>query len=104
MLSNCQKVNIKMVFGVIIWGQTPLTFMILIYSTTELFVTVSVKTHIVCTSMHIEKIRNLEIICEITHATGKYLQESMGPAISEGSFKSAKTIYVPSYSPGYGEF
>jgi len=35
----------------------------------------------------------LKTICEITHATGKYLQGLMGPAISEGSFKSTKTIY-----------
>ena len=27
------------------------------------------------------------------HATGKYLQRLMGPAISDGSFKSTKTIY-----------
>ena len=27
------------------------------------------------------------------HATGKYLQGFMGPAISEGSFKSTKTIH-----------
>jgi len=43
--------------------------------------------------MHIEKKRNLKIICEITHATGKYLQGLMGPAISKGSLKSTKTIY-----------
>jgi len=47
---------------------------------------------------------NLKIICEITHAAGKYLWGLMEPAISEGSFKSTKTIFVPSYSPGYGEF
>ena len=41
--------------------------------------------------------QNLKIICEIMHATGKYLQGLMGPAISEGS-------YIPSYLPGYGEF
>ena len=38
------------------------------------------------------------------HATGKYLQGLMGPAISEGSFKSTKTIIIPSKLPGYGEF
>jgi len=27
------------------------------------------------------------------HATGKYLKGSMGPAISKGSFKSAKIVY-----------
>ena len=44
--------------------------------------------------MYIEKKKqNLKIICEITHATGKKLQGLMGPAISEGSFKSTKTIY-----------
>ena len=57
------------------------------------YVTLSAKTCIVCTSMHIEKKRNIlkkkEIICKITHATGGL----MGPAISEGSFKSTKTIY-----------
>jgi len=37
------------------------------------------------------------------NATGKYSQGLMGPAISEGSFKLEK-IYIPSYSPGYGEF
>jgi len=58
-----------------------------------------VKTRIVRTSMYIEKnetekkTRNLKIICEITHATEKYLQGLMGPAISEGSFKSTKTMY-----------
>ena len=31
--------------------------------------------------------QNLKIICEITHATGKYLQGLMGPAISKASFK-----------------
>ena len=36
------------------------------------------------------------------HATGKYLQGLMRPAISKGSFKSTK-IYIPSYSTGYGE-
>ena len=44
-----------------------------------------------------------KIICEITHATGIYLQGLMGPAISKGSFKSTKK-YIPSYSSGYGEF
>jgi len=38
----------------------------------------------------LEKKLNLKIICEITHAAGKYL---LGQAISEGSFKSTKTIY-----------
>ena len=57
-------------------------------------VTLSAKTRIDHTSMHIEKNRNLiKIICEITHATGKYLQGLMGPAISEGSSKSTKTIH-----------
>jgi len=37
--------------------------------------------------MHIENKRNLKVICEITHATGKFLQGLMGPVISEGSFK-----------------
>ena len=65
--------------------------------------TISAKTRIVHTSMYIggKKKQNLEIICEITHATGKHLQGLMGLAISEGSFKSTKTIYQ-SYSPGYG--
>ena len=45
------------------------------------YVTIPVKTRIVRTSMH------------ITHATGKYLQGIMGPAISQGSFKSTKAIY-----------
>ena len=36
---------------------------------------------------------DLKIICEITHATGKYLQGLMGPAISERSFKSTKNIH-----------
>jgi len=40
-----------------------------------------------------EKNQNIKIICEITHAIGKYLQGLMGPAISKGSFKSTKTIY-----------
>jgi len=53
--------------------------------------------------MYIEK-RILKIICEIMHATGKYLQRLMGPEISKGSFKSPKTIYVSSYLPCYGEF
>ena len=56
-------------------------------------VTLSAKTRIVRTSMHIEKKRNLKIICEITHSTAKYLQGLMGPAISEESFKSTKTKY-----------
>ena len=30
---------------------------------------------------------------EIMHATGKYLQRLMGPAISKGSLKSTKTVY-----------
>jgi len=38
-------------------------------------VTISAKTHIVRTSVHI----NLKTISEITHATGKYLQGLMGP-------------------------
>ena len=33
------------------------------------------------------------IMCEITYATGKYLLGLMGPAMSEGSFKSTKTMY-----------
>ena len=53
-------------------------------------VTLSVKTRIVHTSMYIEKKQNLK---EIMHATEKYLQGLMGPAISEGSFKSTKTIH-----------
>jgi len=40
-----------------------------------------------------KKQQNLKIICEIKHATRKYLQGLMGPAISKGSFKSTKTIY-----------
>ena len=62
-------------------------------------VTLSAKTHIVHTSMHIEKKRNLKIICEITHATGKYLQGLMGPAKPE-----INKDYIPSYSPGYEKF
>ena len=57
----------------------------------RVYVTISAKTGIVCTSMYIEK--KSKIICEITHATAKYLQGLMGPAISEESFKSTKTIY-----------
>ena len=58
------------------------------------YVTISAKTQIVRTSMYIEKNpQNLKFICEITHVTGKYLQGLMGPAISTGSFKSAKIIY-----------
>ena len=45
----------------------------------------------------------LRIIYEILHATGKYLQGLMGPAISEGNFKSTKTMHtVTSYSFKYG--
>jgi len=55
------------------------------------YVTLSVKTR---TSMHIEKNKIFKkIACEITHATGKYLQGLMGPVINQGSFKSTKTIY-----------
>ena len=43
------------------------------------------------------KKKNLCIICKITHATGKYSQGLMGPAISEESFKSTKTIYYLTY-------
>ena len=32
-----------------------------------------------------KKQQNLKSTCEITHATGKYLQGLMGPVISEGS-------------------
>ena len=53
--------------------------------------TLSAKIHIVRTSMHIEK-KNLKIISEIMHATEKYLQGLIGPAISKGSFKSTKKI------------
>jgi len=53
------------------------------------FVTISEKTRIVHTSLYTK----IKIICEITHATRKYLQGLMGPAISKGSFKSTKTIY-----------
>jgi len=59
------------------------------------------ETHIIRTSMYIEKKRNLKIICEIMHATGKYLQGLMGPAISKGSFKSTKTMFHLTYLPGY---
>ena len=37
MFPKCQKVNIKLVFEVIILGQNPQTFMIPIYSTTVLY-------------------------------------------------------------------
>ena len=41
--------------------------------------------------MHIEKNKTTKNeICKTTHATGKYLQGLMRPAISEGSFKSTK--------------
>ena len=40
------------------------------------------------------KKRNLKIICEIMHATGKYLQRLIGPAISKRSFKSIKKLYT----------
>ena len=43
--------------------------------------------------MRIEKAL-FKIIFEITHATGKYLQGLMGPAISKGSFKYTKSIYL----------
>ena len=60
----------------------------------NVIVTLSAKTRIVRTSTHIEKkTRNLRIICEIMHATGKYLQGLIRPAISERSFKSTKTIH-----------
>jgi len=41
----------------------------------NIIVTLSSKTRTIRTSMHVEKkTPNLKIICEITHATGKYLQ------------------------------
>ena len=65
------------------------------YKQHKINVTLSVKTCIVRTSMHFEKKkRNLKIICEITHSAGKYLQRLMGPAISEGSFKSTKLYTI----------
>jgi len=68
------------------------------------YVTVSVKASIVYTCMHNEKKIFLKIICEITHAAGKYSRGLIGPAISKGSFKSTKPIYhLIVYSPGHEE-
>ena len=56
--------------------------------------TISAKTRIVHANVQIAKKHEIKkIICGITQTTGKYLQGLMGPAISKGSFKSAKTIY-----------
>ena len=64
------------------------------YSIYPVYVTVSTKTCFFHISMHIgkKKPQTLKIICEITHATGKYSQWLMGPAISKG-IKSTKTIH-----------
>jgi len=51
--------------------------------------------------MHIEKNVN-KIICEITHAKGKYSEGLLRPEISKGSFKLAK--YMPPFLPGHKEF
>jgi len=61
-------------------------------------VTVSAKTRIV------RMLKKKTKFSEITNAKGKYSQELMGPGISQGSFKSTKTTYIPSYSPGHGQF
>ena len=53
-------------------------------------VTVSAKTRLVHTSMHIE---NLKIICKIMHATKKNMQVLIGPVFEEGILKSIQTIY-----------
>jgi len=58
-------------------------------------VTLSVKTRIVHTRMHIEKKKqNLKIICEIMHATGKYLHGLMGPAISKEASNQQKLFTI----------
>jgi len=54
------------------------------------YVTISAKTRIVRTSTYFEK----KFLCEITHTTGRNLQGLMGPAISEGSFKSTKLYTI----------
>ena len=41
---------------------------------------------------YILRTMKFKFIGEITHATGKYSQGLLGLAISEGSFKSTKTI------------
>ena len=41
--------------------------------------------------MYIKKKKKKKL--KITHATKKYLQGLMGPAISEGSFKSTQTMH-----------
>ena len=67
----------------------------------NVYVTLSAKTHIIRTSMYIEKKkRNLTIICEIMHATGKYLQ---GASNQQRKLQINKK-YTPSYSPAYGVF
>jgi len=42
----------------------------------------------------LKKKQNLKIICEIMHATGKYLQGLMGPAISKGSSNQQKLYTI----------
>lgn len=54
--------------------------------------------------MHIEKSKNLKIVCEITHATEKqYLHGLMGSAIGKKKLQINKN-YISLDLPGHGEF
>ena len=55
------------------------------------YVTVSVKTRLICTSMSIEKI---EILHKITHATRKNMHVFIEPVLKEGRFKSIKLYTI----------
>jgi len=67
-----------------------------ILSSVIVYVTVSAKTRIARTSMHIEKKRDLKIISEITHATGKYLPRA-GNQQRKLQINRKKTNYIQYY-------
>ena len=63
-----------------------------ILSSVIVYVTVSAKTRIARTSIHIKK-RNLKIISEITHATGKYLPRAGNQQRKLQINRKKQTIY-----------
>ena len=67
------------------------------------YVTLSAKTRIVRTSMQMHSYWKKKQNCEITHATQKIFTRIDG-ASNQWSKLHINKNYMPSYSPGYGEF
>ena len=67
-------------------------------------VTISAKTHIVCTSIYIREKTKFKIICEIMHACYWKIFTRIDGASNQWRKLQINKNYTPSYSLSYGEF